>query len=101
MLEFTGILICATSAPHILIAAEDVPMGKEMLLFDLAFPRDIDPALATREGIRLYDLEQIEQYARKNRSKRNDSISEAEQIIEEEIAKFNTWSNHLKHTAIP
>jgi glutamyl-tRNA reductase len=96
MMEFTDILICATSAPHLLITAEDIPIGKEMLLFDLAFPRDVDPALSSREGIRLYDLEQIEEYARANRSQRNNAILDAEQIIEEEITKFKAWSNHPK-----
>jgi glutamyl-tRNA reductase len=101
MLAFTDVLICATAAPHILVGAEDIPPDKEMLLFDLAFPRDIDPALGARENIRLYDLEEIEAYARTNRSLRNNSIQAAEQIIEEEIIKFNAWSHYLHPITTP
>jgi glutamyl-tRNA reductase len=95
MLEFTDVLICATSAPHILVGKEDIPSGKEMLIFDLAFPRDVEPDLANEKGIRLFDLEDIEQFAKDNLSRRNEEIKEAEQIIEEEIEKFYEWSNRI------
>ncbi|MDR0866545.1 MAG: glutamyl-tRNA reductase, partial [Candidatus Symbiothrix sp.] len=93
MLEFTDVLICATSAPHIIIKREDIPVGKEMLIFDLAFPRDVEPALGNEDGIRLFDLEDIEQFAKNNLSLRNNEIHEVEQIIEEEIDKFRAWCN--------
>ena len=43
----TDILISATSAPHALIHAEDIPAGKPLLAIDLAFPRDIDALVGT------------------------------------------------------
>jgi glutamyl-tRNA reductase len=95
MLEFTDVLICATSAPHIIVGKEDIASGKEMLIFDLAFPRDVEPDLANEKGIRLFDLEDIEQFAKDNLSRRNEEIKEAEQIIEEEIEKFYEWSNRI------
>jgi glutamyl-tRNA reductase len=88
MLEFTDVLICATSAPHIIVGRDDIPAGKEMLIFDLAFPRDVDPVLANEKEIRLLDLEDIEQFAKTNLSLRNGEIKKAEQIIEAEIGKF-------------
>jgi glutamyl-tRNA reductase len=95
LLEFTDILICATSAPHTIVKHDDIPAGKEMLIFDLAFPRDVDPALANEKEIRLLDLEDIEQFAKNNLSLRNGEIKKAEQIIEEEIGKFHEWSNRI------
>ncbi|MDR0845372.1 MAG: glutamyl-tRNA reductase [Tannerella sp.] len=98
LLEFTDVLICATSAPHIIVKRDDIPAGKEMLIFDLAFPRDVEPSLAKETGIRLFDLEDIEQFAKNNLSLRKIEIREAEQIIEEEINKFREWSNHTQYT---
>ncbi|MDR3218882.1 MAG: glutamyl-tRNA reductase [Dysgonamonadaceae bacterium] len=97
MLEFTNVLICATSAPHTIIKEDDIADEKEMLIFDLAFPRDVEPALANRKGIRLFDLEDVEQFARNNISLRNNEIKEAEQIIEEELHKFSEWYNYTKY----
>jgi glutamyl-tRNA reductase len=96
MLAFTDILICATSAPHIMVRREDIPAGKEMLIFDLAFPRDVEPSLGNEVGIRLFDLEDIEQFAKNNLSLRNNEIHEVEQIIEEEIDKFRAWYKHTQ-----
>ncbi|OAV74979.1 Glutamyl-tRNA reductase [Bacteroidales bacterium Barb7] len=89
MLDFTDILITATSAPHTIITPADIPPNKELLIFDLAFPRDVEPSLARRKGIKLYDLESIEGFAKANLQQRTQEIQHAEAIIEEEIAKLN------------
>ncbi|MDR2118010.1 MAG: hypothetical protein LBP25_00530 [Tannerellaceae bacterium] len=101
LLEFVDILICATSAPHILVGREDIPAGKEMLIFDLAFPRDVDPQLANEKGIRLFNLEHIEAFAKNNLLLRDSEIKEAERIIEEEMHKFRKWRNHHPLQALP
>jgi glutamyl-tRNA reductase len=94
MLAFIDVLISATSAPHSVVEAEDVPEGKEMLIIDLAFPRDVDPSLGDRPGIRLLDLEDIERFAQENLSLRLSAIHDAEAIIEEEIQTFYKWYNY-------
>jgi glutamyl-tRNA reductase len=96
MLDFTDVLISATSAPHYLVGKRDIHPDKEILIIDLAFPRDIDPALSAYKQVKLFDLEAVEQYARHNLSMRTNEIERAEQIIEEEICKFNTWISHLQ-----
>jgi glutamyl-tRNA reductase len=55
----------------------------------------VEPTLSDEKGIRLFDLEDIEQFAKKNLSLRNKEIKEAEKIIEEEIDKYNEWCNHF------
>jgi len=94
LLEFTDVLISATSAPHLIVHAEDVPKDKEMLIFDLAFPRDVSEEIASFPKIKLYNLEDIELFAKKNVSLRRNEIGEAERIIEEEIAKFRLWQSY-------
>ncbi|MDR3268483.1 MAG: hypothetical protein LBT83_05405 [Tannerella sp.] len=96
MLDFTDILISATSAPHTIIHPDDLPGGREMLIFDLAFPRDVEPAIAGREGIKLFDLEHIEHFAKANLRLRMAEVHKAELIIEEEIQKFREWECHSK-----
>jgi glutamyl-tRNA reductase len=91
MLDLTDVLICATSAPHTIIHSRDLPDDREMLIFDLAFPRDVEPALAARKGVTLFDLEQIERFAKTNLQLRSDEIAKAERLIEEEIGKYREW----------
>jgi glutamyl-tRNA reductase len=97
MLEFTDILITATSAPHTIIRQEDIAAGKAMWIFDLAFPRDVEPALAERAEVKLFDLERIEQFAKTNLMLRTREVKRAEQIIEEEIRKFREWETYAKN----
>lgn len=93
MLESTDVLICATSAPHVIVEKQDIPSGKDMLIFDLAFPRDVEQKVAEEENVKLFDLEDIEQFAKNNLQLRLDEVIKAEQIIEEEISKFHAWQS--------
>ena len=89
LLRDTDILISATSAPHYVIATEDVPDNKQLLAIDLAFPRDIDPALGNRKNVTLYNIRDIEQKVQDNILIRRNEVVKAELIIEEEIAELH------------
>lgn len=84
----TDILISATSAPHAVIDATDIPVGKKLLAIDLAFPRDIDPSIGRLPNVRLYNLSDVERRVRENISVRKSEVVRAEAIIEEEIAEL-------------
>ena len=84
----TDILISATSAPHAVIDATDIPVGKKLLAIDLAFPRDIDPSVGRLPNVRLYNLSDVERRVRENISVRKSEVVRAEAIIEEEIAEL-------------
>ena len=96
LLAIADVLISATSAPHSIIHAADFPerRSERIILFDLAFPRDIDPDVAGLKGITLYNLEDIEAFARRNITNRRNEIDKAEQIISEELHKLMLWQKH-------
>lgn len=79
------ILISATSAPHTIIFKEDLNPQRKLLAIDLAFPRDIDPAVTDLEGVRLYNLQDVERQVQNNIAVREDEVQKAELMIEEEI----------------
>lgn len=91
IIDFSDVLICATSAPHIIVKREDVSPEKEILIIDLAFPRDVDGTVSALDNVTLLDLEDIERFAQENILSRNNEIIKAESIIEEEIHKFYQW----------
>jgi glutamyl-tRNA reductase len=100
MLKSTDILICATSAPHLIIKKEDIPAGKSMLIFDLAFPRDVEAGVGAMENVKLFNLEDIERFAKDNLALRLKEIGKAEKIISEEIAKFCQWQYVKKNKVL-
>ena len=65
--------------------------GRPLVLIDLAVPRDVDPACAKIDGIRVYDMDDLQQSAMKNLKVREDERRDAELIVEDEIQRFAGW----------
>ena len=84
----TDILISATSAPCSIINKSDINPNRPLLAIDLAFPRDIEPDVTEIEGVRLYNLHDVEQKVNDNISIREDEVQKAESLIEEEITEL-------------
>jgi glutamyl-tRNA reductase len=61
---------------------------KPMLLFDLAVPRDIDPAVAALEDAYLYTVDDLERAVEDNRQSRRAAAEAAEAIIELQVARY-------------
>lgn len=84
-LREADILISATSAPHAIVFKDDLNGHSPLLAIDLAFPRDIDPEVIELPGVRLYNLQDVEQLVQGNISVRQEEVAKAELMIEEEI----------------
>lgn len=80
----TDVLISATAAPHTIFYRDDFS-DHPLVAIDLAFPRDIDPKIGEINGIKLYNLSDIEAKVRRNISVRQGEVEKAEAIIEEAV----------------
>jgi glutamyl-tRNA reductase len=87
------LIISATAAPRFVISADDMKRlaierkGRKLVLFDLALPRDIDPAVREFDGVLLYDLEDLER-AVEPRFQTRGGVMEAERIVLAEVSGF-------------
>jgi glutamyl-tRNA reductase len=88
MLAFSDILITATSAPHLIVKYEYFPKNRNMLILDLALPRDVDEQIGTLPGVTLYNISDIENRVNQNIQNRAATVDLAEKIIEEELVFF-------------
>ena len=84
----TDVLVTATSAPHFVVKKEDFPSDVNMMIIDLAVPRDVHPSIGDLDGVTLFNLDQVEKRVDNNRGKRIAEIDKAEEIIEEQIVEF-------------
>ncbi len=89
VLPSIDILISATSAPHLILKEQHFCTKKEMIVFDLACPRDIDPIINSRSNIELYNIEDIENFIDINHHIRKQDLEAAIRIIEEEVDEFS------------
>jgi glutamyl-tRNA reductase len=70
--------------------------GRELVAVDLAVPRDFDPRARTIEGVRLFDLDDLEAELRATAARRIAAIPAAEAIVEAEVARFIHWTATLE-----
>ena len=104
-LGLSDVIICCTAAPHFVLRESDVkvalsqsqwPLDKtarQIVMIDLAQPRDIDPAIGSIPGVVLFtidDLADVNDAATLNRRER---AQIAKEIIEKELVNFVGYYN--------
>jgi glutamyl-tRNA reductase len=91
-------VICTTRAPYPILGramVEKVIAGRPglapLVCIDLAVPRDIESDVRTLDGIRLFDLDDLQSRVDDNRRARESERPRVEAIIEQEVAQFQAW----------
>lgn len=84
------IVMSATTSPHYTLAYEEFAAHNEgaTVLFDLAIPHDIDPAIAGIEGCEVFD---IDSFSTEIGTENEQAIAEAQAILDEGINEFWGW----------
>ena len=88
------IVISCTAAPHPVIRSDNCAetllsrRGREIVMIDIAVPRDIEPALAEMRGVFLYDIDDLQNVVERNYKERLQAAHKARAIIEQESLKF-------------
>ncbi|MDB5101956.1 MAG: glutamyl-tRNA reductase [Cyanobacteria bacterium RYN_339] len=91
------LVLCCTDAPHHVLGAADLApvmarrRGRPLMMIDLAMPRNLDPELAGRAGVELFDLDALEAIADSHRRARQELVAQAQGILDEEMAAYQLW----------
>ena len=92
------VVVSSTSSPDYVLDAATVARarrGKQLLLVDLAVPRDLDPAIHDLEGCYLYDIDDLEAIVSETLAGRRGEAERAEAIVAAEADKFHEWQASL------
>jgi len=91
------VLITATAASEAIIRAPDMAVAmagrseRPLLAVDIAVPRDIDSAVREVPGVHLFDIDDLQAAAEANLEARKREVGAVEVIVEDEVARFQTW----------
>lgn len=99
LLAEAEVVVSATASPHHVIEAEDLADaigGRQLLLIDLAVPRDIAPECREIEGVTVRDIDDIQAVAERNAGGREAESNRAERVLEIELDRFETWLASLE-----
>ena len=94
----TDIIISATASPHLILRKEDIlevlgyrPSAidhRQLLIIDLAVPRDVDPDVKYIKGVSLFCLDDLDFIIEDNLKNRKQSIPQALDIINKEVGNL-------------
>lgn len=87
----TDILIVATSAPQPTITEEILVNHKDLLIIDLAIPRNVAPCLGEKPGITLIDVDELSKETDKTIEMRRQQVPIAEEIIHKYMQELEDW----------
>ena len=91
--EIDGLISC-TAASHLVVEKYHINKeGKNILLIDLAMPRDIDPQLQNYERVQLLDIDKISKLDDKNKHLRVERMQKNKYIIDKYIKEYMNWLN--------
>jgi glutamyl-tRNA reductase len=91
------IVVASTSSPHHVIERDELAQvmaarsGRQLLLIDLAVPRDVQPECRDLDGVGLFDMDDLQTLVERNASGRESEGRRAETILRSELASFERW----------
>lgn len=62
--------------------------GKQMVIVDIAVPRDVEPGAGALDGVFLYDIDDLQKIASEHLDGRRAEATRAEDLIESEVGRF-------------
>lgn len=95
MLATADVIFVGTSAGAPVIEADQLadavgPGGRKVTVFDLSVPRNVDPAARDLPGVRLYDLDDLQQLRCPVDGFTSPTIAHARRVLEEELERLGT-----------
>lgn len=105
VLSESDIVISATDASDFVISREEIASAargreRDLFIFDLAMPRDVDPDAGELEGVRLFNIDDLSAIAEENLEERKRAAKDAEAIVEQELSRFMGWWDTLETAPI-
>ncbi len=92
------VVVSSTDAPGYVLDAGTVERnrrGRQLLLIDLAVPRDLDPAIHGLDDCFLYDIDDLQAIVSETLAGRRSEAERAETIVAAEAEKFHEWHASL------
>ena len=105
-LREADIVISSTGAPHTILHRSSLEKlmrereGLQLVVLDIAVPRDVDEDARQLPGVHLYDIDDLARHAGQSFEDRKREVPRVEVVIEEELASFVSWLDTLSVTPV-
>jgi glutamyl-tRNA reductase len=88
------LLLTSTGASSMMLEHSDLARvmdardGRDLLIVDVAVPRDVDPAAADLDGVTLLDMDDLRAFAEAGISERRREVAAVELMVADEVTRF-------------
>ena len=88
------LLLTGTGATSMIIEHSDIARivsaraGRDLLIVDVAVPRDVDPSVSELPGVTLLDMDDLRSFAEAGMAERRREVALVETMIDEELDRF-------------
>jgi glutamyl-tRNA reductase len=94
------LVISSTGAPEPVLTLDGLAgviarRRQPVFIVDIAVPRDVDERLGRLENVFLYNIDDLDRLVSRSLERRRQEIPRAENIVEEEVARFDRWLSSL------
>ena len=102
LLETMDVVVSSTDSQELVLTRDLVARasarrnGTPLLVVDIAVPRDVDPAIGELPGVSLHNLDDLQTVSQANRREREKEAERVEEIVGQEVYKFNEWWSSLR-----
>ena len=92
------VLLTSTGATSVMVEHGDVEdvvtqrAGRELLIIDVAVPRDVDPSAADLPGVTLLDMDDLRSFAEVGLAERRREAAKARDLVDEEVGRYREAS---------
>lgn len=90
-MEDCDIVVSATASPHLVVKSEEFTPKQAMVFLDLAAPRDVDMRLEAYEGVRVINLDTLQEIVKENQLERERLVEESRSMIAEDVQETCNW----------
>ncbi|MBM3268303.1 MAG: glutamyl-tRNA reductase [Candidatus Sericytochromatia bacterium] len=96
-LQDVDVVLCCTGAPHYVLGVPDFEAvmadreGRPIVVVDVSVPRNIDPAVTSLAGVRLFDIDHLAAVADRNREDRAFLVPQVEAVLAAEMVGWEKF----------
>jgi len=100
-LAAADIVVSCTSSPHQILGREELELvgrereGRQLVIIDIAVPRDVDAQVRDVPGVTLFDMDDLQRAVARTLDVRQAEASRAQALVEQDTERFERWLSSL------
>jgi glutamyl-tRNA reductase len=105
-LVWPDLVVCSVSSSEPVVSVQDVERAmaarsnRSLLFIDLGVPRNVAPAASELYNVYLYGVDDLKEIVEQNKRAREAEIPKVESLVEEHVAKFQSWQAGVEAGAV-